>query len=308
MKLNFKSPARLAVLACALALPLVTSTRARAAVNVVATLPELGAITREVGGSHVSVYVVARANRDYHQIDPRPSDVSRVANAKLVVRTGMQFELWMDALSNATGNATLTNGGANVVNASAGIRRLDVPSTQISGASGDIHVDGNPHFFYDPIYAKFIARNVLRGLLRVDAKNASSYRANYTRFNAQIDRRMAGWKASLAPFAGRSVVTYHENYAYFFRRFGLREYGHLEPKPGVPPSAGHINALIQAMKRDNVKAVVIESIYSTRYADLIRRQTGARVVVAPYSISGSGANSYFELIDKIVGSFRQALS
>ena len=281
---------------------------AQAAISVVATLPELAAITREVGGANVSVYTIARANREYHQIEPRPSDVSRVSRAKLVVRTGMQFEMWMDALSNATGNSSLMGNGANVVNAGAGIPRLDVPTTQISGASGDVHVDGNPHFYYDPIYAKFVARNVLRGLIRVDASHAAAYRANYVRFNAQIDARMIGWKRELAPFRGKSVVTYHENYAYFERRFGLRNFGHLEPRPGIPPSAGHIRALSASMKRNGVRAIVIESIYPTRFADLLQRQTGAKYVIAPYSVGSLGTTNYFNFMDKMVDSFRQALS
>ncbi len=282
--------------------------QAQAAISVVATIPELAAITREVGGAKVSVYTIAKANRDYHQIEPRPSDVSRVSQAKLLVRTGMQFEMWMDALANATGNQNLMGNGAAVVNAGAGIRRLDVPTTQISGASGDIHIDGNPHFYYDPIYAKFVARNILKGLIRVDAKNANAYRANYLRFNAEIDARMVGWKRGLAPFAGKSVVTYHENYAYFLRRFGLREFGHLEAKPGIPPSAGHIRALIANMKKSNVRAVAIESIYPTRFGDLISRQTGAKYVVAPYSVGSLGTTNYFNFMDKMVASFRTALA
>ena len=281
---------------------------AQAAIPVVATLPELAAITKEVGGANVSVYSIAKVNRDYHKIEPRPSDVSRVSQAKLIVRTGMQFEMWMDSLANATGNSRFMGNGAAVVNASAGIRRLDVPTTQISGASGDVHVDGNPHFYYDPIYAKFIARNILKGLIRVDAGHAAAYRANYLRFNAEIDAHMVGWKRQLAPFAGKPVVTYHENYAYFLRRFGLREYGHLEVRPGIPPSAGHVSALIANMKRDHVRALVIESIYPTRFADLVQRQTGDKYVVAPYSVGSLGTTNYFNFMDKLVASFRTALA
>jgi zinc/manganese transport system substrate-binding protein len=281
---------------------------AQAAISVVATLPELAAITKEVGGADVSVYTIAKANRDYHQVEPRPSDVSRVSHAKLIVRTGMQFEMWMDSLANATGNSGFMGNGANVVNASAGIRRLDVPTTQISGASGDVHVDGNPHFYYDPVYSKFIARNILRGLIRVDANHAAAYRANYVRFNSQVDAHMAVWTRELAPFRGKNVVTYHENYAYFLRRFGLREYGHLETRPGIPPSAGHVSSLIANMKRDHVRALVIESIYPTRFADLVQRQTGDKYVIAPYSVGSLGTTNYFNFMDKMVGSFRQALS
>lgn len=280
---------------------------AQAAIKVVATLPELACITKAVGGDKVDVYSVARIGRDYHTIEPRPSDVSRTAGAKLLVRTGMQFEMWMDSLANATGQRSLMAGGSAVVNCSVGVKRDDVPAVQITGASGDIHVDGNPHFYYDPIYGKFIARNILKGLIRVDAANADTYRANYVKFNAEIDRRMPGWKRELAPYAGQDVITYHENFAYFLRRFGLHEYGHLEPKPGLPPSAAHINALINNMKRDKVKAVVIESIYPTRFADLIERQTGVKYAVAPYSPSSISAEAYINEVDGIVDAFKKAL-
>jgi ABC-type Zn uptake system ZnuABC Zn-binding protein ZnuA len=220
----------------------------------------------------------------------------------------MQYEMWMDAVANATGKRAFMSGGSAVVNASAGIKRMEVPTQRISGASGDVHVDGNPHFYYDPVYGKFIARNILRGLIRVDGGNANTYRANYKRFNAEVDRRMASWKRELAPYAGQSVVTYHRNYAYFMRRFGLRSYGHLEPKPGIPPTAKHINALISNMKRDRVRAVVIESVYSTRFAQLIAKETGQSYAVAPYSPTSISGDAYLNQMDRIVDAFKKALS
>lgn len=302
----------MSLLRCALALlaatPGLSAGRAQAAINVVATVPELAEITRQVGGKNVSVYSIARPNRDYHRVDALPSDVQRVARAKLIVAGGMDLELWMTALLNAAANRNLNRGGSGYVDASQGVRRLEIPTSQITGASGDIHVEGNPHIWYDPIYGKFIARNVLRGLLRVDPAHAADYRANYVRFNAEIDRRMTGWKAALAPYAGRPVVTYHKNYAYFLRRFGLREYGNLEPKPGIPPSAGHVSALISSMKRDGVRAVVVESIYPTRWANLIQRQAGIKYVVAPYSVGALGTRDYFSFMDLMVSRFKQALS
>jgi len=279
-----------------------------AAVSVVTSIPEFAAITKEVGGAKVSVYSIAPPNRDYHRIEARPSDVQRVARARLIVETGMDLELWMTALMNAAGNKRLNRGGAGYVDASEGIKRLEIPTTQISGASGDIHVHGNPHFYYDPIYAKFIARNILKGLVRVDPSQAQHYRANYVRFNSRIDQGMVRWRGALAPYAGEGVVTYHKNYAYFLRRFGLRHFGTLEPKPGIPPSAGHVNALLQNMKRNKVRAIVIESIYPTRYADLMSRQLGVKYAVSPYSVGSPGTSDYFNFMDKMVGSFKAALS
>lgn len=285
-----------------------TAPPGRAATSVVASIPELAEIAEQVGGNKVSVYSIARPNRDYHTIEPRPSDVQRIARAGLVVRSGLSLDSWMDALMRAAHNNALNVGGSRYVDASASIPRIEVPTAQITGASGDVHSDGNPHYYYDPIYAKFAARNILRGLIRVDGANANTYRANYKRFNAEIDRRMIGWTKELAPYRGKPVVTYHRSYSYFIRRFGLRHYATVEPKPGIPPSARHVNALMQRMKSSGVRAVVIESIYPTRYPDLLTRQIGAKYAVAPYSVGALGTTNYFSMMDKLVDSFRQALS
>ncbi|BCM88998.1 putative metal ABC transporter substrate-binding protein Hpf [Abditibacteriota bacterium] len=285
-----------------------TARPANAAINVVTSLPELAAITREVGGDNVSVYSVARPNNDYHRYEALPSDVARISRAKLVVTTGMEFEMWMTSLINAAARPNLQPGGPGYVNTSEGVRRLEVPTQQISGASGDIHSDGNPHFYYDPVYAKFIARSVLRGLIRVDAAHGDAYRANYGRFNSQIDAHMATYKAELGPYAGEGVVTYHQNYAYFLRRFGLKQYGNVEPKPGIPPSARHVNELAQNMKRDHIRAIIVESIYPTRFPTLLAQQAGTKYVVAPYSVGSLGTTNYFNFMDKLVASFKSALS
>jgi zinc/manganese transport system substrate-binding protein len=292
----------------ALALLGASATRAHAAVSVVASLPELAAITKAVGGNNVSVYSIAKPEQDYHSIEPRPSDVSRIARADLIVRSGLQLDMWMDSLMNAAGNGKLNRGGAGYVDASTDIPRIEIPAESVTGASGDVHPDGNPHYYYDPIYAKYIARNILKGLIRVDGKDADEYRANYKHFNADIDEHMAGWQRALAPFQGQSVVTYHRNYNYFLRRFGIRQYGTMEPKPGIPPSAAHISQLIAQMKRDNVKGLLIESIYPTRYPDLVARQLGIKYEVGPVSVTSQTESGYIDLINQLVNHTRAALS
>jgi len=146
--------AGLAVLGAALS---VGATSARA-VDVVAATPELSAITKEVGGAKVSVYSVASPNRDYHTVEARPSDVARISRADLVVRTGLGIDMWMDALMNAARNPKINRSGGGYVDASAGIPVIQKPTAQITDASGDVHPDGNPHYFYDPVYAKFVAQ------------------------------------------------------------------------------------------------------------------------------------------------------
>ncbi len=293
--------------ALALALSIGALTSALAAIDVVAATPELADIAKQVGGSKVSVYSIAKPNQDYHLIDPRPSDVSRIAKADLVVRTGLDLDMWMDALINAASNPKVRRGGQGYVDASIGIPKLEVPKEQITGASGDIHVYGNPHYFYDPENAKTIARNILRGLSRVSPSNKADFESNYKKFAAAIDEHMDRWQKQLAPYKGKPVVTYHQSAIYFLKRFGLRPFATLEEKPGIPPTAPHVSSLLHRMKDNKVDALVIESIYPKRFPDLVSRETGAKYQVVPYSVGSMGTKSYFDLIDKWVDGYVSAL-
>ena len=278
-----------------------------AAIDVVAATPELADIARQVGGDKVSVYSIAKPNQDYHMVDPRPSDVSKIARAEMVVRIGLDLDMWMDALSNAASNPKVRKGAPGYVDASAGITKLEIPSESITGASGDIHVFGNPHYFYDPENGKIIAHNILEGLIRVSPGNKSTFQDNYERFTEKIDKKMIQWKQELAPCKGDKVITYHQSSIYFLRRFGLRGFATLEVKPGIPPSASHISSLIRRIKDQHVTAMAIDSIYPKRFPELIVRETGIKYVTVPYSVGSLGTKSYIDLIDMWVSRYKEAL-
>ncbi|MDH7568995.1 MAG: metal ABC transporter substrate-binding protein [Armatimonadota bacterium] len=288
------------------ALLLATTGAAHAAVKVVASIPELEAIAREVGGGHVSVYTIARPDQDYHRVEARPSDVARLSEADLFVRVGMDFDLWADALLASARNKKVSKGGPGYVDASERVKKLEVPLERVTGASGDIHVWGNPHYCYDPGYGKVIAYSILLGLRRVDPAHAADYDANYKEFVNKVDSAMQRWKKKLEPCRGQQVVTYHKNFSYFMERFGIREFGNLEPKPGIPPSPAHLNRLIAEMKRANVKAIVVETVYPRKGAEFVAREAGARLAVAPYSVGVMGTRDYISLVDKIVEAFSNA--
>ncbi len=94
---------------------------------------------------------------------------------------------------------------------------------------------------------------------------------------------------------GQKVVTYHKSWSYVARWLGLEEVGYIEPKPGIPPTANHTAQLIQLMKQQGVKLIVVESFYSSGLASVIGRQTGARVVSLPSDVGAtSDIRRYFE--------------
>ena len=123
----------------------------------------------------------------------------------------------------------------------------------------------------------------------------------------EITARLVGWAKALAPFKGHGFVAYHDEWIYFATRFGLTPFGFLEPKPGIPPSGGHVTDLIQRMRASKVRAVVMGSIYSTKYADLIAKEAGGKVAVVPYSVGGMGTRNYFDYMDAIVNGFAKVL-
>jgi zinc/manganese transport system substrate-binding protein len=271
------------------------------AVNVVTSTPDFADITRQIGGTRVQVDSLARGDQDLHRVEPRPSFVTKLAKADLVVRIGMDLDLWMDALLQAARNANVREGGKGYVDASMGITPLEVPQGKVDGAKGDIHVFGNPHYWLDPANGKVIARNILAGLKRVDAKGADIYQKNYEAFVKRLDAKMADWQKQMAPLKGTKVVTYHTTWSYFNKRFGLILIGTVETKPGIPPSAAYTTTLMADMKKHGVKAVMTTSYYPSRFTDLIHRETGATVLVLPSSVGGSKeATDYFALFDTTI--------
>jgi len=278
------------------------STVALAKVAVVAATPDLADIAKQVGGDRVSVYSIAKPNQDLHMIEPRPSDVSHISRADLVVRVGLDLDLWMDALLNAAANGRVNRGAPGYVDASVGIQLLEIPKEQITGASGDIHVYGNPHYWLDPLNGEIISANILEGLKRVSPANANYFEKNRNVFLAGLHSAMRRWQEKLSPYQGRKLVIYHDAWPYFVRRFGLKVLGCIEPKPGIPPTASHVASLIERIKAEKQPVIIADAaFYSDKAAKTIAARTGSEFVVIPSSVGGvKGADDFFSLFDHIV--------
>ena len=274
---------------------------AAAVVHVVTSTTDFADITYRIGGERVQVESLASGSQDLHHVEPRPSFVTKLSRADMVVRIGMDLDLWMDSLLAASRNGKVCEGGAGYVNASNGIKAIEVPTGKVDASKGDIHIYGNPHYWLDPMNGKVIAANILAGLKRVDPNGAAEYQQYYDKFVKELDQHMAAWTKAMTPLKGSQVVMYHTTWDYFLRRFGLGLAGMMEVKPGIPPSASHISNLIQTMKNEHVKIVMTTSYYPSRFTDLIHRETGATILVLPSSVGGSKeAWNYFALFDTTI--------
>src|SRR5213595_1898745 len=201
---------------------LTCSFSAHAKLNVVTTLPDFGSLAREIGGDKINLVVLAKPTEDPHFVDARPSFVVSLRNAEVLIDGGAELEMgWLPPLLQNARNPKIEVGKPGRVQASQGIRLMGVPTT-LTRAAGDVHALGNPHFMTDPIIAKAVAQHIAQAFSAVDATNASTYDANYKKFESTINAKLQEWGALMLPFKDQNVVAYHDSWPYFAHRFGLR--------------------------------------------------------------------------------------
>ena len=290
------------------ALSAIVATAADAKIKVVATLPDFSSLAREIGGDKVEVSAMAKPTEDPHFVDARPSFVVQLRSADVLIDGGAELELgWLPPLLQNARNPKIEVGKPGRVQASQGVRLMNVP-TNVTRAAGDVHALGNPHFMTDPIIAKTVALHIAQSFAAVDPPNAASYDANYKRFEATINAKLQEWGAAMLPFKGQSVVAYHDSWVYFAHRFGLNIDIFLEPKPGIPPSPSHLTEVIEKMKAQKIKAILVEPFHDRKIAEKVAGSTGAKVVdFAQYPEALPGTETYVKLIDALVSRLAAAL-
>jgi zinc/manganese transport system substrate-binding protein len=274
---------------------------AHAKVSVMAANQDLAWVTKTLGGNQVDVDYFARGGQDPHHIEPRPSQVIKLAHADMLVRIGLDLDLWLDPLIQSAGNAKIATGGKGYVDASRGVRVLEVPSGKLDPSKGDIHVYGNPHYLFAPTNMRPVARNIADGLERADPSGKAAYEANFQALMTKVGEGIKRWNARMAADRGKPVVTYHKSLVYFLNEFGLKEAGNVEPRPGLEPSVGHVSTLAAEMKQNGVKVILAENFRPRRFSDLLAQQSGAKVVVIPGGIGAEkGVDDYFSFMDTII--------
>jgi zinc/manganese transport system substrate-binding protein len=274
-------PTIAALAALALAAP------AGAAVNVVASTEDLADLTRQVGGDKVKVEAIARGYQDPHFVEAKPSFILKLAKADLLVVVGRELEIgWLPPLVLQSRNAKIQPGADGYLDASLTAKILEIPTGQITRAMGDVHPQGNPHYWLDPGNGRRIAKAIADRLARMAPADAAYFASRYADFDRRLAEAEKRWDARMAPYKGLKVVTYHRSWPNFTARFGLDVIGYVEPRPGIPPSPGHTLDLIAEMKRQGVKVLLVEPYFDLKTPQMVARETGARVVVMSPSVGG----------------------
>jgi ABC-type Zn uptake system ZnuABC Zn-binding protein ZnuA len=276
---------------------------AQSRLAVIATTAELASLAAEVGGDLVSVSHIIPAGQDGESFQPRPQDLARIRDARVVLRVGVDYDLWLDRLLRQSGNASVQRGAPGYIDASTDVALLDVRAGGIGAGDGHAHGRGNPHYWLDPANAEVITATLLEALARLDPAHATQYEKNRLAFLARLDARMAEWTETLrhAP----PLIAYHDTWPYFARRFRLRFVGVIETRPGIAPSPSHLASLVSLGNQEHVGTIVREPHEPRRDADFLASRTGARVVVLASGVGAvAQARDYLSLIDYNVRALR----
>jgi zinc/manganese transport system substrate-binding protein len=314
--------------------------------NIVATTTNLESIAKAVGGEHVNVSAISTGKEDPHYIAAKPSYMLKAKNADLWIRVGLELEIGYESLIlEGSRNPKIHIGSPGHLDVSEGIIPLEFPtqSMKIDRSMGDVHPLGNPHYWLDPYNGRIIAANICRRLKQLDAEHAPDYDRNLAAFLLKLDTAMfgkqltdavggeklwqllldgrlnefareksltlGGWLAMLKPFEHSKIIAYHRSWTYFEHRFNLDVAAELEPKPGIPPGPAHILQVINTMKSEKVRIILMEPFYNPLDAEAVAKKTDAKVVVVASSVNGQKeAADYISMLDNIVARLTAALS
>jgi zinc/manganese transport system substrate-binding protein len=277
-------------------------------IQMVATIPDLADMARQVGGDLVDVKSLATGVENIHAVPMKPSFAVLLNRADVVVLMGLEAEhAFLPALLEASRNPRILRDAPGYIDCSVYISPLEVP-IRIDRALGDIHPMGNPHFNFDPVLAKSMVRALAEGLARNYPEHATTFRQNAAAYNAKLDEAIARWQREAAPLKGKKMVSYHPDLIYFAQRFGMEAFGTIEIRPGIDPTPGHVAELIERMRQAKVEIVVRELSYPATLAASIAQQTGAKLVELPSMAGGSPeTKNYISFIDYVVRTMVKAV-
>jgi len=272
------------------------STAAFAKLTVAASLPDLASIASYIGGDRVTVFSINRSSNDPHTVEVLPSYMVKVSRADIYLKVGLSLDQWADGIIDGARNSKL-----RVVNCSQNIPVLEKPDRADASLSalGDVHPQGNPHYWLNPNNGVIVARTIADALTAADPSGASTYRDNLAKFQAEEAQKMTEWKGAAAAFSNHNIITYHSSWVYFADAFGFNIVAKVEPLPGIPPSPSHLANLVNAIKTQHVKVIVQEPYFSDDAPGYLARETGVKVVKVSPSCADANPTSYLDHFQQI---------
>lgn len=271
---------------------------ASAHLNVFATVPEWGALAKEIGGEQVTVYTATSAFQDPHRIEARPSLLAQARRAQLLIAAGADLEIgWLPLVVRDSGNSAIQPGRPGYFAAADYVNRLDVP-TELDRAHGDVHAAGNPHTHLDPRNVLKVGAALATRMAALDAANAALYQSGFKTFAGKWQVALARWEKEAVPLRGVAVLVHHSSFVYLLNWLGMKELGSLEPKPGVEPTSGYLSGLLTRQQTTPAKMILRTAYNHDGPSQWLAGKAGVPAVLLPYTVGGTAeAKNLFALFD-----------
>ncbi len=285
-------------LALAFAAGVLAAAPVSAKVRVVASVNDLASIASAVGGDQVEVKAICRPNADPHHVEVLPSYMVRVSRADVYLKVGMFLDQWADQIIDGS-----HNGDLQIVDCSKGIRALEVPTGRPDASMGDVHPNGNPHYWLDPRNGGTVAHTVAEALARMDPEHAADFERRADAFAGRCEAEAERGREAVAAMPVKEVLTYHQSWTYLADAFGFEVAGTVEPVPGIPPTAKHLHELVTVIQQHRVPVLLYEPYFSDDAGKFLGRETGIEVFKVSPSCEGTDPDSYLAHFDRIIDIF-----
>jgi zinc/manganese transport system substrate-binding protein len=274
-----------------------------AEINVVATLPWIGSVANEIGGGRIGVTVLVKPGQDPHMIEAKPSMILAGRKADILMFNGLDLEIgYVPLIVEGSRNPNIQPGRPGSFDCSRFVSPIEVP-VSVDRSLGDVHPFGNPHYHFSPAEILRVAGGMAEAMAALDPPGAEAYRANYERFAAKLREREKTWGA--VPLRGKSFIAHHKMFEYLARDHGFRIDGYVEPKPGIPPSASHIESLIASMKTKKPDGILITSYQGRKEGAFLSEKTGVKLILMPHDVgSQKGTDDWFAFMDRVMENLR----
>lgn len=276
-----------------------------AKVQVVTSLQDFASIADAIGGDRVETYALAKGYQDPHFVDAKPSFILKLSRADILIVAGLELEIgYLPPLIDQSRNDKIHPGSAGYLDASSGCDILQRPTQQVTRAMGDVHPYGNPHYWTDPENGRVIARAIAQKLSELDPSGKAAFETNLAAFEGRLTQKEKEWNTKMGPYSGTKVVTFHDSWPNFAKYFKLAIAGHIEPKPGIPPSPSHTLEIINLIQAQKIPVILIEPYFDSKTPKYIGEKTGAVVVTFYPSVGGiPEIKDYFSLFDHNIDAF-----
>ena len=280
-----------------------------AKLKVVASTEDVASIVAEIGGDKINLDFIARGALDAHYIEAKPSFMIKLNKADLLVSNGLSLEEgWLPSLIQGSRNPSVHESEKGNLDLGKFIDPLEVPKGKVSRAEGDIHPEGNPHYTMDPQRILEISDRIADRLGELDSTNKAFYHEACQHFKDKLSASIVYWKIRLDKIQDKRVITYHDSLRYFLTRFGFTSVAFIEPKPGIPPSAKHLADLIELIKKEKIKIVLVQSFFDTAFEKNFR-EAGLNIKIKKVGISKGATpelKTYFDVMESLVVALESA--